>query len=121
MPSWRSATPTGPRSRTTSDVPRSLLPVSVSAGVDPLLAALSAALSGSGPAVLPLPEHAAPVVEALRPDEPLEYDDVALVVPTSGSTGEPKGVLLSAAALSASASATAERLGGDGRWLLALP
>jgi O-succinylbenzoic acid--CoA ligase len=48
-------------------------------------------------------------------------DDVCLVVPTSGSTGEPKGALLSAAALTASATATSARLGGDGRWLLALP
>jgi O-succinylbenzoic acid--CoA ligase len=104
-------------------VPRSLLPVAVGAGVDALLPALSVALDGSGPAVLPLPAEpvASAVVASLRPDEPLEYDDTALVVPTSGSTGEPKGVLLSAAALTASATATAARLGGDGRWLLALP
>ncbi|MGH3966942.1 MAG: o-succinylbenzoate--CoA ligase, partial [Mycobacterium sp.] len=39
----------------------------------------------------------------------------------SGTTGAPKGALLTAAALTASASATYERLGGAGRWLLALP
>src|SRR4051794_22374015 len=114
--SSRSATRTGPRSRTTSDVPRSLLPVPVSAGTGTLLEALSAALDGRGPAGAPLPagRAASPVVAALRPDEPLEHDDVALVVPTSGSTGEPKGVLLSADALRASAAATHDRLGGPG-------
>lgn len=44
-----------------------------------------------------------------------------LGVPTSGSTGEPKTVLLDAAALTTSAQATHERLGGPGTWLLALP
>ncbi len=44
-----------------------------------------------------------------------------LVVATSGSTGEPKRVLLSRAALRASAIATADRLGGHGQWLLNLP
>ncbi|WP_308798631.1 AMP-binding enzyme [Agromyces silvae] len=48
-------------------------------------------------------------------------DHIALVVETSGSTDAPKRVLLSADALRASAEATAERLGGHGRWLLALP
>ncbi|NGY58777.1 AMP-binding protein [Lentzea sp. NEAU-D13] len=44
-----------------------------------------------------------------------------LGVPTSGSTGEPKIVLLDADALTTSAEATHERLGGPGTWLLALP
>jgi len=44
-----------------------------------------------------------------------------LVVRTSGSTGEPKDVVLSRRALLASAEATATRLGGQGQWLLALP
>lgn len=44
-----------------------------------------------------------------------------LGVPTSGSTGEPKTVLLDADALTTSAEATHERLGGPGTWLLALP
>lgn len=48
-------------------------------------------------------------------------DDVAVVVSTSGTTGVPKGAMLTAAALTASADATHERLGGPGRWLLALP
>ncbi|HZL03201.1 MAG TPA: AMP-binding protein, partial [Cellulomonas sp.] len=56
-----------------------------------------------------------PVAEADVPD------DVALVVRTSGSTGDARQVLLSAGALRASAAATETRLGGPARWLLALP
>lgn len=48
-------------------------------------------------------------------------DDIALVVATSGTTGTPKGALLSASALAASANSTHRRLGGLGTWLLALP
>lgn len=48
-------------------------------------------------------------------------DDVTVVLRTSGSTGEPRSVLLSAAALRASATATHDRLSGPGHWLLALP
>ncbi|MEX2290752.1 MAG: o-succinylbenzoate--CoA ligase [Mycobacteriales bacterium] len=80
---------------------------------------LAAALDGTGPALLPSTDPR--VLATLRPDEPLEHDDVALVVPTSGSTGEPKGVLLTTDNLAASAAATAEHLGGPGCWLLALP
>ena len=87
-----------------------------------LLEALRAALEGRGPALAPVPAGApgAALAEAARPDEPVE-DDVALLVGTSGSTGEPKVVELGAPALLASARATADRLGGHGRWLLALP
>lgn len=45
----------------------------------------------------------------------------AVLVPTSGSTGTPRTVRISGAALRASGEATAARLGGHGRWLLALP
>lgn len=47
-------------------------------------------------------------------------DGTAVVIGTSGSTGIPKRVVLSADALRAGAEATAERI-GSGRWLLALP
>ena len=56
----------------------------------------------------------------MRVGEPID-DDVALVATTSGTTGAPKGALLTAAALRASASGTHDRLGGPGRWLLVLP
>jgi o-succinylbenzoate---CoA ligase len=49
------------------------------------------------------------------------HDDVAVVLSTSGTTGTPKGALLTIRALTASASATHKRLGGAGQWLLALP
>ncbi len=45
----------------------------------------------------------------------------AVLVRTSGSSGIPKTVALSAAALTASAEATHEALGGPGQWLVALP
>ena len=45
----------------------------------------------------------------------------SVVVPTSGSTGEPRRVQVSGSALRASGTATAARLGGHGSWLLALP
>ncbi|WP_337191662.1 AMP-binding protein [Nocardioides flavescens] len=48
-------------------------------------------------------------------------DDEPLLVETSGSTGRPKRVVLSRRAVHASVAATARRLGGEGRWLLALP
>ncbi len=60
------------------------------------------------------------MLHALRVGEEID-DDVALVVTTSGTTGSPKGALLTAAALTASASATHDRLGGPGSWLLAVP
>jgi O-succinylbenzoic acid--CoA ligase len=56
----------------------------------------------------------------LAPEDPLEAG-ADLVVVTSGSTGGGRAVLLSADALTASATATHDRLGGPGAWLLALP
>lgn len=81
-------------------------------------------LNGRGGALLPLPSgdrrQADLLQTALRAGEEID-DDVALVVSTSGTTGTPKGAMLTAAALTASATATHARLGGPGRWLLALP
>jgi O-succinylbenzoic acid--CoA ligase len=48
-------------------------------------------------------------------------DPAPVVVATSGSSGAPKQVVLSRAAVLASASVSAARLGGSGRWVLALP
>ncbi|MET9019836.1 AMP-binding protein [Actinopolymorpha sp. NPDC004070] len=93
------------------------------AGVDGLLALLADRLGSDGPALAPLapgPEREQ-ILTILRTDLPLERDDIAVVLPTSGSTGEPKGALLPADALLHSARATLDALGGPGRWLLALP
>ncbi len=81
------------------------------APVDALAQRLRRALDG-GDAVTPLPR--------LHPGDDLP-DGTALVVRTSGSTGTPREVALTADALTASATATHERLGGPGRWVLALP
>ncbi len=52
----------------------------------------------------------------------LAADDPApWIVETSGSTGRPKRVALSRDAVLASVHASARRLGGSGRWLLAVP
>ena len=51
----------------------------------------------------------------------VHFGDTPLVVRTSGSTGEPKDVVLSHAAVLASARSSLARLGGPGDWLLALP
>ncbi|TDO43154.1 O-succinylbenzoic acid--CoA ligase [Kribbella sp. VKM Ac-2527] len=87
---------------------------------DAVLSALAEVLEGSGTPFAPLPADpagAARVRQAAAPDEPLEAD-CAVVLTTSGSSGEPKGVLLSREALIASAMATHDRLGGPGQWLL---
>ena len=85
-----------------------------------LRAALADALAG-GDSILPIPpEHLDdPAVQALR-ESPLP-PGTAVVIRTSGSTGVPKNVALSADALSQSAAATHDALGGPGQWLITLP
>lgn len=81
-----------------------------------------------GDAVLPvdprLPDAArSRLLDAMRVDEPVESGD-AVVVPTSGSTGDPKGVVLTHAAVLSSAWASSRRLAVDpqaDRWLSCLP
>lgn len=83
---------------------------------------------GDGDAVLPVdPRLPAParaaLIGAMRPDEPVEDGD-ALVVATSGTTGEPKGAVLTHEAVEASARATSARLEVDpatDSWLACLP
>jgi O-succinylbenzoic acid--CoA ligase len=71
---------------------------------------------------LPAPARAA-AIAVVRPDHPTEPGD-ALVVVTSGTTGEPKAAVLTHEAITASALATSHRLGVDpdaDRWLACLP
>ena len=81
-------------------------------------------LEGKHDAVLPVPaadaRESARLSGALHPDQPID-DGVSLLVATSGTTGTPKGAMLTASALRASGDATHERLGGPGSWLLVLP
>lgn len=86
-----------------------------------LIAALGDALAGGAP-ILPLAsgiDLGDPEIEALR--ELALPEGTAVVVRTSGSSGIPKAVALSAEALRESADATHETLGGPGQWLVALP
>ncbi len=92
-------------------------------GTAQVLAALRRSLAGAG-VTAPLPEAPAEreqTLTMLRPELPVTEPGAAAVVATSGSTGRPRGVVLTAGALIASAEATHRRLGGPGRWVLALP
>lgn len=109
---------------------RRLIPLAVPPGpaCRQVLPALRAALDGSGPAVAPYASGGGASYSAgggapdLPPYEAADLpDDLAVAIGTSGSTGAPKLALLGSAALAASAAATAQRLGGVGDWLLALP
>jgi len=88
-----------------------------------VLPVVEQALAGRA-ALLPVPtddeRETSLITTSLRADSEVD-DDVAVVVSTSGTTGTPKGALLTSSALTASAEATHVRLGGTGRWLLALP
>lgn len=95
-----------------------------------------------GDAVLPVDQRLAPAAKAVlfetlrpglvvtgagrrtRPDGVPVVDGDALVVATSGTTGDPKGVVLTHDAVAASAQATNTRLGVDprtDRWFATLP
>ena len=93
-------------------VSRELRTIAPSWSTPQILEALLAALKGDGPALA-------------TEDIPIKSVDprVALVVTTSGSTGMPKHVFLSASALIANARATHEYLGASigQRWSLLLP
>jgi o-succinylbenzoate---CoA ligase len=122
---------------------RSLRAVVVERATPRLVELLAAALDGSGPAILPLDAglpaaRLAGLIEALEPDSVEDARGVtrarsgrnrgvaegtAVVIGTSGSTGVPKGVELSAAALRFSARASLDRVGArpGERWLCCLP
>ena len=90
---------------------------------DSALVALSASLNGEGPAVefLPGATNNDYLVNHVGEAELEGLQEIAAVVRTSGSTGTPKRAALSIEALASSSMATAEYLGFEGQWLLALP
>jgi O-succinylbenzoic acid--CoA ligase len=112
------------------------------AGAARLLDPLARALDGTGPAILPLDAglpaaRLRQLIDAFQPDAVIGPDgeartrsgqpgvaaETAVIIGTSGSTGEPKGVELSAAALTHSARASLRRAGArpGERWLACLP
>lgn len=98
------------------------------AGVIRLQSRLARTLDGLGPAIVPIPDGPEQIVEsiqqAIKPSDaasPLESDDIDVVCATSGSTGTPRGTLLSHSALIASAQAFSQRFGSDLRWVVAMP
>jgi O-succinylbenzoic acid--CoA ligase len=106
-------------------VPSSLISLAMPPG-DEFVAALEAAWS-AGNAVLPLDPNAPgpardAVLAAMGQDQPVD-PDVALVIATSGSTGQPKGVELTHAAIEAANNAVHARIGlrPDDVWLSCLP
>jgi o-succinylbenzoate---CoA ligase len=101
--------------------------VALDAAGDEFVAGLIAAWE-DGDAVLPvdprLPAQARErLLARLRAGDDVEPGD-ALVVATSGTTGEPKGAVLTHDALAAAAHATSRRIGADpsaDRWLACIP
>ena len=114
-----------------SQNPRVLTAVTVPPGMGGILklaSVIGRALDGTGPAIAPMaagPEFiVTQTLAALRPDNPgfpLESNDIAIVSTTSGSTGTPRGVLLSQQALAASATAFGNRFGTNNRWVVSVP
>ena len=107
-----------------------------------LLDPLARALDGTGPAILPLDAglpaaRLRELIDVFQPAAVISADgetrnrsgqpgvaaETAVIIGTSGSTGEPKGVELSAAALTHSARASLGRAGArpGERWLACLP
>ena len=102
------------------------------AGVAEVQAALAARLDGDGPpfALVPAPSrHVSPeytrmVRSATGPGgEPVDPEDTAIVAATSGSTGTPRGVLITRANLRAAVEASWAHIPGlrACAWVLALP
>ena len=100
-------------------------------GVQAVLAALAEAVAG-GPAIAPVPvagdgsltAYATRIRTAVKADDPgapLENPDVLVVVPTSGSTGDPKGVLLTETGMRAASAGVEYLLKGPGDWVVAMP
>jgi o-succinylbenzoate---CoA ligase len=133
--------PPGPRARPDARPLHAVLLDGV-ADAARLLEPLARALDGTGPAILPLDAglpaaRLRQLIDVFQPDAVIEADggtrsrsgqpgvaaETAVIIGTSGSTGEPKGVELSAAALTHAARASLARAGArpGERWLACLP
>jgi O-succinylbenzoic acid--CoA ligase len=109
---------------------RTLTVIDVPAGpasIDALWDRIDDALLG-GPAIALVPQESPltplAMTESIRagvePDRPVD-SETAVVLSTSGSTGQPRGVCLSASALNVFAGNVNEHAGGDPTWVLAIP
>lgn len=116
--------------RTQADNARMLSVIDVPAGpssIDELWDPIDDALSGRASiALVPRESLLSPLAmtESIRtavdPDRPVDAD-TAVVLSTSGSTGQPRGVCLSAAALTAFTAHINALAGDDPTWVLAIP
>ncbi len=96
-------------------------------GLELLLEAAQRALDGTGPAIAPVPTagptvsdtYVSSVVRAVMGSTPEVDSEIAVVLATSGSTGNPRGVELTAAALTYAAPAIHEGLRPC--WVAAIP
>lgn len=109
---------------------RALTVIDVPAGpssIEAIWDVIDDALRG-GPAIALVPQVSSltplAMTEAIRagvaPDRPVD-PQTAIVLSTSGSTGQPRGVCLSASALTAFTGNVNELAGGDPTWVLAIP
>jgi O-succinylbenzoic acid--CoA ligase len=66
-------------------------------------------------------QHSRSMAAGVKADAPARGDEVGVILATSGSTGEPRGVLLSRAGIRAAVELGSPAIGPLGHWLTALP
>ncbi|MCH9814922.1 MAG: AMP-binding protein [Actinomycetia bacterium] len=95
------------------------------AGLPACVAALRAVLHTDTAPLGLVPAGSAPheraMAAAVEADAPVAGDEAGVILPTSGATGEPRGVVLGRAGLRAAARLSMTPIGPPGLWLAALP